>query len=81
MADAAETSVEDYTSLAEGTTLFSAADAAKAFADGDDTTSLVFTAKLINPFLVSSGFTEKEAPLDGLFDASFTQDWLDRADK
>jgi len=46
---------------------------------GDDTTSLQHTAELINPFLVDSGFTETEAPLDGLFDASFTQDWVDRA--
>ena len=78
MADAAETSVADYDSLAEGTTIFTAEQAAAAFEDGDDTTSLLFTAKLINPFLVDSGFTEKEAPLDGLFDASFTNDWLDR---
>lgn len=78
MANAAETSVADYMSLAEGTTLFSAADAVAAFTDGNDTASLSYTAKLINPFLVSSGFTDEEAPLDGLFDASFTKDWLKR---
>ena len=78
MAEAAETSVEEYGSFAEGTTIFTAAEAAAAFAEGDDTTSLPFVASLINPFLVSSGFTEQEASLEGLFDASFTEDWLSR---
>lgn len=78
MAGVAETSVEDYESFAQGTTLFDAETALAAFADGDDTTSLLYTAELINPFLVSSGFTESEASLDGLFDASFTQSWVDR---
>jgi len=78
MADVAETSVEDYLSFADGTTLFTAEEALAAFQPGDDTTSLEYTATLINPFLVSSGFTESEAPLDGLFDGSFTQDYVDR---
>ncbi len=79
MAGVAETSIEEYEQFAEGTTLFSAEEALAAFQPGDDTTSLQHTAELINPFLVDSGFTETEAPLDGLFDASFTQDWVDRA--
>ena len=79
MAGVAETSVEEYEQFAEGTTLFTAEEALAAFQPGDDTTSLQHTAELINPFLVDSGFTETEAPLDGLFDASFTQDWVDRA--
>lgn len=79
MAKVAETSVEEYQQLAEGTTLFSAQQALEAFADGDDTRSLMFTAKQINPFLVKSGFTEKEAPLDGLFDPSFTKNWIARS--
>lgn len=78
MAGVAETSVEEYEQFAEGTTLFSAEDALAAFEDGEDTTSLPFTARLINPFLVESGFTEDEAPLDGLFDSSFTADWVER---
>ncbi|MEA3055574.1 MAG: NitT/TauT family transport system substrate-binding protein [Actinomycetota bacterium] len=79
MAKAAETTVADYDSLAQGTTLFTAQQASDAFKDGKDTTSLLYTARLINPFLVESGFTEKEAPIDGLFDASFTDDWLKRS--
>ncbi len=78
LAAAAETSVEDYETFAEGTTIFSAEEALAAFEDGDDTSSLIFTANLINPFLVSSGLTEEEAEIEGLFDASFTQDWVDR---
>ncbi len=79
MAEAAETTVEEYEQLAEGTTLFTAEQAAKAFAAGTDTTSLAFVAKQINPFLVKSGFTEAEAPLDDLFDDRFTLDWIERS--
>lgn len=79
MAQVAGTSVEEYLEFADGTTIFSAEAALAAFAPGDDTTSLIHTAELINPFLVDSGFTESEAPLDGLFDDSFTQDWVDRS--
>ncbi|MEM7142959.1 MAG: ABC transporter substrate-binding protein [Actinomycetota bacterium] len=78
MAEVAETSIEDYQSFADGTTLFSAEEALAAFGEGDDTTSLVFTAELINPFLVESEFTESEAPIEGLFDSSFTADWIER---
>ncbi|HEX7135119.1 MAG TPA: aliphatic sulfonate ABC transporter substrate-binding protein [Iamia sp.] len=78
LAEAAELSPEEYESFAAGTTLFSVDDALAAFEDGDDTTSLQHTAELINPFLVESGLTEAEAPLDGLFDPSFTQDYADR---
>lgn len=75
---AAELSPEDYQSFADGTTLFGVDEALASFEEGDDTTSLVFTANLINPFLVESGLTEEEASLDGLFDPSFTQDYADR---
>lgn len=78
MAEVAETTIEEYESFADGTTLFTAEEALAAFEDGDDTSSLRYTAELINPFLVESEFTEEEAPLDGLFDSSFTADWLAR---
>jgi len=67
-----------YLEFAEGTTIFSAEEALAAFEDGNDTTSLPYTAALINPFLVESGFTEAEASLEGLFDASFTADYVER---
>lgn len=78
LAGAADLSEEEYQSFADGTTIFSAADAAAAFEDGDDTTSLLYTARLINPFLVAAGLTQEEAPIDGLFDGSFTKDYLER---
>lgn len=78
LAETAELSEEEYESFADGTTLFSVEDALAAFEDGDDTASLQYTARLINPFLVEAGLTEAEAPLEGLFDPSFTQDYADR---
>jgi NitT/TauT family transport system substrate-binding protein len=78
MADVAEVTPEEYAQFAEGTTIFSVEDALAAFEDGDDTTSLLYTANLINPFLVSSGLAEEEADLDGLFDSSFTEDYAER---
>ncbi|MET0901966.1 MAG: aliphatic sulfonate ABC transporter substrate-binding protein [Acidimicrobiales bacterium] len=77
MAELAGNTPGEYESYAAGTTIFSAEDAMAAFADGDDTTSLIFTANLINPFLVESGLTEEEAPLDGLFEPSFTEAYLE----
>jgi hypothetical protein len=46
--------------------------ASAAFVTSDAPTSLPTTAALINPFLVSSGLTKTEAPLDGLFAPQFT---------
>jgi NitT/TauT family transport system substrate-binding protein len=79
MADQAEISVEEYQEFADGTTLFSAEDALAAFEEGDDTKSLLYTADLINPFLVESGLTEQEADVSTLFDSSFTQAYVDDA--
>ncbi|MFV0524371.1 MAG: aliphatic sulfonate ABC transporter substrate-binding protein [Acidimicrobiales bacterium] len=79
MATVAQTSVEEYQQFADGTTLFTAEEALAAFQPGDNTTSLLHTAELINPFLVASGFTESEAPLDGLFEPAFTEDYLSRS--
>jgi NitT/TauT family transport system substrate-binding protein len=78
LAAAADLPEADYESFAEGTTLFSADEALAAFQDGDSTTSLRFTARLINPFLVAAGLTETEADLEGLFDPSFTADYVER---
>ena len=78
MADKAQVSVEDYTSFADGTTLFDAKTALSAFADRPgDPTSLPEMARRINPFLVSSGLTEKEADLTGLLQPEYTQSYVD----
>ena len=79
MAGVAQVTPEEYEEFAAGTTIFSVEDALEAFGPGDDTTSLQFTAELINPFLVSSGLTEEEAEIEGLFDASFTEDYASRS--
>ncbi len=73
MAAQAEVTPAEYEEYGAGTTLFSVEQALAAFEEGDDSTSLIFVANLINPFLVESGLTEKEASLDGLFDPSFTR--------
>lgn len=77
MADVAGVSVEEYASLADGTTLFSAEEALEAFGDRpDDPTSLVEMARRIDPFLVSSGLTETSADLTGLFEPTYTETYL-----
>ena len=48
LAAAADITTDEYESLAEGTTIFSAEEALKSFEDGDDTTSLLYTARLIS---------------------------------
>jgi NitT/TauT family transport system substrate-binding protein len=77
MAAAAEISPEEYAEFDAGTTILSAEEALDTFSDGDDTTHLSYTADLINPFLVDSGLIPEEASTDGLFDASFTQAYVD----
>ncbi|MCU1353219.1 MAG: Aliphatic sulfonates transporter substrate-binding protein [Acidimicrobiales bacterium] len=77
MAKKAGLSTKDYDSLAAGTTIFDPTKAMDAFADRTgDPTSLPEMARRINPFLVSSGLTKKEAPLDGLFAPEFTSAYL-----
>lgn len=77
MAELAELSPEEYAELADGTTIFTAEEALAAFQPGDDMTSLQFVAEEINPFLVDAGLIPEPAPLEGLFDASFTQAHVD----
>ena len=70
-------SVADYESFADGTTLFTAEQAAKAFEDrAGDPTSLPEMARRINPFLVSAGIAEQEGDLKGLFLPQYTTTYL-----
>jgi NitT/TauT family transport system substrate-binding protein len=73
MADKAELSTTDYADLANGTKIFTVDEALAAFQPGDTVTSLQHTAGLINPFLVKSGLTKKQASLTGLFAPQFTE--------
>jgi len=73
MAKAAEVSQSDYEDFAKGTKIFSVDEALAAFTPSDAPTSLQHTADLINPFLVKSGLTKKQASLKNLFAPQFTQ--------
>jgi NitT/TauT family transport system substrate-binding protein len=77
LAEVSESTEGEYEEFDAGTTILSAAEALAAFEPGDDTSSLQYTAELINPFLVEAGLIPEEAPLDGLFDPSFTQAYVD----
>jgi NitT/TauT family transport system substrate-binding protein len=77
MAAKAELSTKDYEDLASGTKIFTVDEAIEAFQPGDTTNSLQHTAELINPFLVESGLTKKQASLKGLFQPQFTQTYAD----
>jgi NitT/TauT family transport system substrate-binding protein len=79
MAEAAELDVEEYATLDEGTKLFSAQEALEAYESEDLPTGLVPMAEQINEFLVDTELAEEPAPLDKLFDPSFTADYLNRA--
>ena len=81
MADQAGISEQEYATLDAGTDILDAPDALKAFDDSAAPTSLPRTAAKINPFLVSSGLTQKEAPLDGIFAPEFTKAYVDKAGK
>jgi NitT/TauT family transport system substrate-binding protein len=77
MAAKAELSAADYDDLAKGTKIFTVDEALAAFQDGTTPASLPYMARQINPFLVKSGLTKKQASLKGLFVPKFTQAYAD----
>jgi NitT/TauT family transport system substrate-binding protein len=77
MAKKAELSTTDYSALAQGTKIFTVDEALAAYQDGNTPASLQYMARQINPFLVKSGLTKKQAPLNGLFVPKFTQAYAD----
>jgi NitT/TauT family transport system substrate-binding protein len=79
MAEQAELAPEEYASFEEGTRLFTAEEALAAFEGDEAPEGLTPMAEQINEFLVDTGLAEEPAELDGLFDSSFTSDYLDRA--
>jgi NitT/TauT family transport system substrate-binding protein len=78
MAEAAELSPEEYESFESGTRLFTADEALEAFEAEEAPVGLGPMAEQINEFLVDTELAEEPAELDGLFDASFTADYLER---
>jgi NitT/TauT family transport system substrate-binding protein len=75
---AAELSPEEYASFEEGTKLFTAEEAMNAFEADEAPEGLTPMAEQINDFLVDTGLAEEPAPLDKLFEPSFTADYIDR---
>jgi NitT/TauT family transport system substrate-binding protein len=75
MAEHAQLKPEEYAALAGGTKLFSAADAIKGYT-GQDPTDLTAMFWQVNDFLLGSGLIKSRASLEGLYDPSFTQDYL-----
>lgn len=78
MAGVAELTPEEYASFEEGTRLFTAEEAMEAFEGEEAPVGLTPMAEQINEFLVETELAEEPAELDGLFDPSFTADYLDR---
>jgi NitT/TauT family transport system substrate-binding protein len=77
MAEQAGITPEEYASLAGGTHIFTAEDALASLT-GDAGTDLGPMAEEVAAFLPDAGLVEQPPSLDGLFDPSFTQDYLDR---
>jgi NitT/TauT family transport system substrate-binding protein len=78
MAGKAELSAEEYASFEGGTRLFTAEEAMEAFEGEEAPTGLMPMAEQINEFLVDTELAEEPAELDGLFEPSFTADYLER---
>jgi NitT/TauT family transport system substrate-binding protein len=77
-AERAELSPAEYKSFEDGTKIFTAQEAMDAFDGKTAPTGLKPEAEKINDFLVDTKLIEEPAPLDKMFDSSFTADWIDR---
>jgi NitT/TauT family transport system substrate-binding protein len=77
MAAKAEVSVEEYESFAGGTRIFSAEEALASMTD-DGETDLGPITEQVSAFLLDTGLMETEPDLEGLYDPSFTEDYVER---
>jgi NitT/TauT family transport system substrate-binding protein len=77
MAARAEVSVEEYESFAGGTRIFSAEEALASMTD-DGETDLGPITEQVSAFLLDTGLMETEPDLEGLYDPSFTEDYVER---
>jgi NitT/TauT family transport system substrate-binding protein len=75
MAEHAQIAPAEYAQLADGTKLFSAADAVKGYT-GKDPTDLTAMFWQVNDFLMGTGLIKSRASLEGLYDPSFTQEYV-----
>jgi NitT/TauT family transport system substrate-binding protein len=76
MADRAEVSTEEYQEFADGTRIFSA-DEALASMTEDGETDLGPITDEVTGFLVDAGLMEEAPDVDGLFEPSFTQTYIE----
>jgi NitT/TauT family transport system substrate-binding protein len=79
MAEQAGVSAAEYESFAGGTRIFTPDDALASLT-GDAPTDLGPMAEQVAAFLPDAGLVEEEPSLDGLFDPSFTEDYIERQD-
>jgi NitT/TauT family transport system substrate-binding protein len=76
MAEQAGVSVEEYESFADGTRLFTAEEALESM-NGDADTDLPAMSVKVAEFLPASGLVEEEPSVDGLYDDSFLQAYVE----
>jgi NitT/TauT family transport system substrate-binding protein len=77
MAEQAGVSVEEYAGFAEGTRLFTAEEAVASMT-GDAETDLPAMTEQVSSFLLDTELVEEEPDAAGLYDPSFTEDYLER---
>lgn len=77
MAERAEVSVEEYESFADGTRLFTAEEALESMT-GDAETDLGPMTEQVSDFLVEAELMEEAPDTSGLYEPSFTEDYVDR---
>jgi NitT/TauT family transport system substrate-binding protein len=77
MAERAEVSVEEYESFADGTRLFSADEALASMTEDGDTDLGPITEQ-VSEFLVDAGLMEDAPETEGLYDPSFTENYIER---
>lgn len=73
MSNRAGVTLEEYNNYADGTKLFTIEENLRAFQEGNDMTSLYFSAREMNKFLVEVGLATQEADLSRIFDDRFVK--------
>jgi NitT/TauT family transport system substrate-binding protein len=80
MAERLGVTVDEYNDFAGGTKLFSA-DEALTSLTGDAETDLPAMTTTVNDFLAGTDLVEEQPDLEGLYDTSFTEDYVERAEQ
>jgi NitT/TauT family transport system substrate-binding protein len=80
MAERLGVTVDEYNDFASGTKIFSA-DEALTSLTGDAETDLPTMTETVNEFLAGTDLLEEQPDLEDLYDTSFTEDYLERAEQ